>query len=429
MNKIYESLTINFDHIFVLILFLYPKKQIEINYFKRLIYLTIQALKNENLFLDDELLNDDLIYLISYEKYARYEDILHLAIKDKIVKKDEKFLEINKENLLNSYTHHTIRINNILRVILNEIQINEKIVEITNNLVLEKEKINNQNLLNFLKQQEDNEYENSYKRFKDKKEIKSKDIGKAKYFENKNEICVLTIHGFCSSPKEMEELSLYLFENGFDVISPRLAGHGIVAEELKNKLWQDWYKSVCRSIVIATLSYKKIFLVGFSTGGLLTLLSTKKCYEEFMGAVCINAALNLNDLRIHTLLPAVSFWNDFVELFNQKEYSKEYVENMPENPETNYSKHYISSVEQLSLLMKKIKNILHKVKKPLLIIQSKNDPIVSPSSAYEIFENIKSEKKDLKIIDSSKHVIIKGGNRQVCFEYINEFINEILENS
>ena len=37
MNKIYESLTINFDHIFILILFLYPKKSIEISYFKKLI--------------------------------------------------------------------------------------------------------------------------------------------------------------------------------------------------------------------------------------------------------------------------------------------------------------------------------------------------------------------------------------------------------
>ena len=117
MNKIYESITINFDHIFILILFLYPKKSIDINYFKRLIYLTIQEIKKENLYFDEDILKN-LIQLISYEKFELFEDVLKVAIKDKIIIIENNSYKINKENLLNSYTHHTIRINNILKVIL-----------------------------------------------------------------------------------------------------------------------------------------------------------------------------------------------------------------------------------------------------------------------------------------------------------------------
>ena len=79
MDEIYESLTINFDQIFILILFLYPKKSIEINYFKRLIYLSIQEIKNKNLSLDEDI-NKNLIQLISYEKFDKFDNVLSVAL-------------------------------------------------------------------------------------------------------------------------------------------------------------------------------------------------------------------------------------------------------------------------------------------------------------------------------------------------------------
>lgn len=88
MNKIYESLTINFDHIFTLILFLYPKKAINIEYFKRLIYITLFKIKEHNLFYDESIY-EDLIYLISYEKHKFFDEILEIAIKNKIIINDD----------------------------------------------------------------------------------------------------------------------------------------------------------------------------------------------------------------------------------------------------------------------------------------------------------------------------------------------------
>ena len=422
MNKIYESLSINFDHIFVLILFLYPKKEIEIEYFKRLIYITIFKIKEKNIFCDEEI-NKDLIYLISYEKYKLFDEILQIAINDNILTTDEinchKY-KINKKNLLNSFTHHTIRLKNILRVILNEVLIQEEVVNIVKNLISNNEELNNKILLEILKYEEDVEFESSYKKFEKHKEIKEKEIGKHKYFENKNSnSCVIAIHGFSSAPKEMEKLALFLNNNGFNVQTPRLDGHGTVCEDLKDKVWQDWYKSVSRSIIIASLQYKKVFVIGFSTGGLLALLSTKKQYKEFVSLICINAALHLNDMRIKTLLPAITFWNDVVKYFTEEKYTKEYVENLPENPQINYHKHYIDSIEQLNLLMNKTKKILPKIKKPILIIQSKDDPVVNPSSAHEIFEKINSRHKTLKIIESQKHVIVTEDNEELFYSILN----------
>ncbi|MDX9960236.1 MAG: alpha/beta fold hydrolase [Aliarcobacter sp.] len=426
MNKIYESLTISFDHIFTLILFLFPKEEIELEYFKRLIYIVFSKIKEKNLPYDESI-NKDLIYLISYEKFEAFDDILKVAIKDNILQIHEIHCDrylINKEVLANSFTHHTIRLKNILRVILNEILAQDDIVNMVKDLLLKKEFENNIELAEILKFEEKEEFENSYEKFKDNKDIKAKDIGTTNYFENINSnSCVIVVHGFSSAPKEMQNLALFLNENNFNVITPRLSGHGTVPEDLKTKTWQDWYKSVSRSITIASLQYKKVYIIGFSTGGLLALLSTKKQYKEFVSLVCINAALHLNDLRIKTLLPAISFWNDIVKVFNENKYAKEYIDNFPENPQINYNKHYVSSIEQLSLLMDKIKKNLHKIKKPILIIQGKDDPVVNPSSAHEIYEKIESRFKKLKMINSSKHVIVNE-NTDGLYDYILSFINE-----
>ncbi len=424
MNYIYESLTISFDHVFALILHLYPKNEINIEYFKRLIYMVIHKIKEAKLFYDEEI-DKDLIYLISYEKFKLFDNILEIAINTQIITIEENAYLINKEKLLDSHTHNTIRLKNILRVVLNEILINEKVVNIIQTLLSKDENENNSQLVNILKNEENEEFEFAYEKSKDYENIKAKEIGKTKYFDiDKAKNCVIAIHGFSSSPKEVEQLALFLNENNLSVHTPRLAGHGIVPEELKEKKWEDWYKSVSRAIVIASLQYKKIYIVGFSTGGLLALLSTKKYYKEFVGLVCINAALHLNDLRIKTLVPAISFWNDIVKVFGENDYTKEYVDNFPENPEINYNKHYIDAIEQLSLLMKRTRKSLHKIRKPILIIQGKDDPIVNPSSAHEIYENIESRYKSLKIIDASNHVIIIGEKTKELFTDILDFISQ-----
>lgn len=424
MNKIYESLTINFDHIFILVLSLYPKEQLDLNHFKRLIYLTIEKIKKEILYLDEEI-DKDLVYLISYEKYKKFEEVLELAIKDNIIKIQNDLYFIEKKILLNSHTHHTIRLKNILKVILNEIQINEKVTNIVKTLCNKKNDEIDLELLLLLIEEEKQEFEQDYKIASNNKDLKAKDIGQAFHLFNKDSnTCVITIHGFSSTPKEVEQLAKFLNTKDLNVYAPRLAGHGTIPEDLKNTLWQDWYKSVSRAITIASLQYEKVYVLGFSTGGLLALLSTKKCFVEFQGIICINAALHLNDIRIKTLLPALSFWNDIVKAFNEDEYAKEYVENIAENPEINYDKFYIDAIEQLNILMHKTQKNLEKIKSPILIIQSKDDPVVNPSSAYEIYEKIQSENKTIKIIDSSKHVIIKGKKTKELYNLIYKFINK-----
>lgn len=426
MNTIYKSLTINFDHIFLLILYLHPKKRINIRHFKRIIYLTINKLKHRNFFLDDDI-DKDLIYLISYEEYPQFEEILQIAIKNGILLVENEELLINRQKFLNNHTHHTIRIKNILKVILNEILVNEDVVEIVKNYTSSSKDKINKKIVKFLNKQQNNSFKTSHHKFAGFADSKPYEIGKNRYLDNpESDTCIITIHGFSSAPKEVEQLSLYLYEKGFSVYSPRLDGHGTSPKDLKDKEWEDWYKSVCEAISIASIKYRKIFLVGFSTGGLLALLSANKKYFLFNGIVCINAALNLKDIRVKTLLPAISVWNDLVKNFSENKFTKDYIKNNAENPDINYDKFYVETIEELSLLMKATRKKLKHIKEPCLIIQAKDDPVVNASSAYEIHEKIQSKHKEIEIIDAENHVIVKGEHTEELYEKILKFINKNL---
>jgi len=63
----------------------------------------------------------------------------------------------------------------------------------------------------------------------------------------------------------------------------------------------------------------------------------------------------------------------------------EFVENVPENPDINYTRNPVSGSNELEKLMKQVGDQLKNVKGPALIIQGSDDPVVNPVSGLENF--------------------------------------------
>ena len=74
----------------------------------------------------------------------------------------------------------------------------------------------NQEIAQILQNQERLEFEFDYRHFSQEEDVKPKEIGQPFLLEkDSHDTCVITIHGFSSAPKEVEQLSLYLFAKGF----------------------------------------------------------------------------------------------------------------------------------------------------------------------------------------------------------------------
>ena len=82
---------------------------------------------------------------------------------------------------------------------------------------------------------------------------------------------VVMMHGLTDSPWFMRKLGEILYEQGYNVISLLLPGHGTKPEDLLTVTKQQWQQEVDRGLNIAAGLGERISLAGFSTGGALSL--------------------------------------------------------------------------------------------------------------------------------------------------------------
>jgi esterase/lipase/1-acyl-sn-glycerol-3-phosphate acyltransferase len=434
MEKVYSDVQINFDHIFVASLIHCSQSRIKISDLKRIIYYSaILIAKIKKYRLNSSVFEENIVKIFADEDFFEFDSVFNLAIKQNLIKKiAEDEIEIFKNFLNKEFDFHQIRIENTLQVILREFFL----LENANSVVKRVSAFNKEELQKIvfkniyeadLKIFDKNYLENFDKNFSKDKSIGSplflgNDVKSVKKIQN---FGVVLVHGYKSAPKEVEDLAKFLNGYGIKTYSVRLKGHGTSPSDLKNYSWFDWYEAVQRGYCALGNICSNIAIVGFSTGGLLSLLtaSQKKSLNKLVGIVSINSALKLRDIK-SKMIPGINLWNELLEKFNLEKGRMEFIDDVPENPHINYSRNYIKGVYELEKLMILCENNLHKISLPTLIIQSKKDPVVNPISGKIIFDKIKSQQKKLVEMDFENHVIITSKNKELVFQEIINFFNQ-----
>jgi len=432
MAAVYKNVLINFDHIFALALEYYADDLIGSNELKRAIFLAARDVILLNKFNVHHSITDELFKLLTDECDPWYDSSLSLALDQKVLSQvEDELYQINRDAFKDEHDFHTIRIKNTLRVILNEIalfpevskSVQDNLCSIKDNVCKSSHRVKEE-VFKVIYDRDYKNYVKSYNRFYSVVLSKPKEIGRP--FVLYNPVFsngVVLSHGYKSSPSEVKELAHYLHQQGINVYAVRLEGHGTVSEDLRDRTWEEWYDSFNRGFAAMRQVSTKLYLVGFSTGGLLAMLATARKSNKIDGLVVINAALELQDIRVNYLIPTLNKMNDLLSIFHA---DLEYVETEPEYPEFNYRRNYIKSLEQLRLLMDKCRSILPSITTPTLILQADKDPVVKPESANKIFEKICSEDKALEMFDFSRHVITVGQENEMVFKSISGFIDRLL---
>lgn len=433
MEEIYNDAQINFDHLFCAALRHISDKEVAISHLKRIIYLSAAMIRKSGKYrINNSIKEENICKIFNDEPFEEFDSIFNLAVKLKEIEitQDEKII-ISRSIFNRQSDFHKIRLENTLQVIANEFAL----LEVADNIVKRNCKIPYQELKNrifddLIKKDLDI-FDHDYQIYFDKNFSKNREIGRPYYLPCNikaaakiKKIGILICHGYKSSPKEVEALARFFNGFGFKVYAVRLKGHGTSPVNLKDTTWRDWYDSVQRGYAILRTNCSKVILVGFSTGGLLSLVTAAKKKNGLLGVVSINAALKLKDIRAR-MVPGINIWNEMLEKLHIDAGKFEYVDDKPENPNINYSRNYLKGVEQLEKLMHKCSDLLGDVSVPTLIIQAKNDPVVNPQSAEIIYEKIKSNKKMIFRPDFDNHVIINGERKEEVFNMIKEFLHKM----
>lgn len=428
MGEIYTKTQINLDHLFAAILYFYPLENIKISCFKNLIYLSAGTIRNLKKYRIHPILLEEHIYkILCDEKCEEFDSAIMLAEMLGILTKntDKQCYIINKNQLNKEYGFNDIRLENTLQVIVNEFFLLEGACNVIKKNVILSEVDIARRSFNYLFNKDLEIFNHDYNLYYNPTLSRPKNIGTPSFLDGVLNQGILLIHGYLSAPKEVEDAAKYFHKLGFKTYCVRLRGHGTVPVNMEDVSWQDWYDSVNRGYAALNTVCSRIFIIGFSTGGLLALLAAVKKSNNLAGVACINPALRINDIRAKMVF-GVNIWNNLLEKFKIEKGQLRYVDNnCSENPDINYSRNYLHGVEQLELLINICEYELKNVNCPTLLIQSKHDPIVNPKSATIILDKIQSMNKELIEIESDKHIIIRGKGSEIIFAKIRDFLQKI----
>ena len=239
--------------------------------------------------------------------------------------------------------------------------------------------------------------------------------------ENGSRFGVLLIHGFLASPAEVLPLAEKLHGEGHTVLGVRLKGHGTSPWDLRERNWTDWYASVERGLNILQGLCERICVVGFSTGGALSLLLAARQSQQVIGAAAVCAPLKFRNKNMR-FVPLMHGANRVVKWLSKYEGLMPFRPNESEHPHINYRNMPIRGLYELTRLAARLKAELHDIECPVSIVQSSGDRVVDPVSATMIYDALAIETKEIHWIESERHGILNeniGGTHDILIDFVN----------
>jgi carboxylesterase len=233
----------------------------------------------------------------------------------------------------------------------------------------------------------------------------------------------LLIHGFTGTPKEMRWMGEFLNQQGYTCLGIRLAGHATDPEDMIRSNWTDWTASVEDGYALLRCISDRIFFIGLSMGGILSLLLSTRL--DVRGVVSLSTPYKLPEdprLRhvdwISRMIPYMpksseepgSSWFD-------KDAWKDHL-SYPQNP--------VRSIGQLNRLLGEMRLALPEVRVPVLLVHSKDDHYVLPDNMELLYTDLVNASDKTKLyVTESGHVLTRDAARPRVFQAALEFIQRI----
>lgn len=227
---------------------------------------------------------------------------------------------------------------------------------------------------------------------------------------------VLLIHGFTGSPAELLLLGKFLNRAGYTVLGVRLAGHGTSELDLMRTTKDDWFYSVLDAYSVLSSLCDKIFVIGHSMGGLLTLKLPQ--FRKVDKIVTLAAPMFIDESLPLKDLPPRSECRNFCHMKQPR-----MLKNVPPAVNKVYRKMPYICVHELLDLMDEVKILLPKITTPILIMHGEEDHTATPYSALFIYEKISSADKKKIFVPNCGHLLPLNDSRYFVFVEVMKFLN------
>ncbi len=193
----------------------------------------------------------------------------------------------------------------------------------------------------------------------------------------------------------------YLAEEGFSVLGVRLAGHATKPEDMIRTRYTDWMHSVEDGYHLLKGTVDRVFLIGLSMGGALSLLMASKL--DVSGVFVMSAPYGLNDSRIKY----TKFLSKFISYIPKRkgEPGATWVDKEAWRTQISYPENPLRSVTELAKMLKEMQAVLPKIDVPVQLVHSRNDTYVLGENMEKIYADLGTEDKEMIWVTESGHVI------------------------
>jgi carboxylesterase len=245
---------------------------------------------------------------------------------------------------------------------------------------------------------------------------------------------ILLLHGFEGSPFEMKELGEHLNNIGYTISIPLLPGHGTSIDDLVQTDFNDWYEYVEDHYLKLSQKCQRVYLIGLSIGGLLSL----KLAEKFEPAAIITLSAPVFFNRYYNGKWVITdfrlFFSGLLALFIKKIPIKR-KENKDICPWEGYEDYLaVNCLHSIKLHMHAIRKNLYRINSPICLLHAQNDSTVIIENFYYILYSVNSKEKrafSFRIPNelSTNHILTTNTFvKDRVFSYIFQFIQDCEHN-
>ncbi|WP_022668659.1 alpha/beta fold hydrolase [Desulfospira joergensenii] len=437
MSSVYSMITLNHDHVMACILKHLPYREngFDVYEFKAKVYYAIAGLRQKKVCHFSDHLNLNQIHLLTDDRFKKISEFLDLALATGVIQKDGIRMIKNQARFFQASNFHSIRSENPILVMANEVEPVGEVEDFLKTIARKSGPEIMEAVGHGIRAKIQEDFTRDYADHFMEGESKKKRIGRPLFMDMREDRAggqpdghgkerpgILLIHGYMAAPEEMKQFAQFLHENGFTVFAPRLRGHGTSPEDLARTTYEQWMESAEEAYVALRHTCTQTFIGGFSTGaGLALELATR--VEDFQAVFAVAPPMRLNDLGAY-FVPAIDTWNSMIRKMKLGAIAKEFISNNPENPRINYKRNPIAGIRQLEKLMVQLEPKLKTLEKPVLVAQSRKDPVVSTRGTGKLFQLIGSPFKEYYLFDYDRHGILNGKDSNRVFQAILNFIRE-----
>lgn len=232
------------------------------------------------------------------------------------------------------------------------------------------------------------------------------------FIKNLEKRAVLIIHGFAGGTYDQELLANNLELEGFDVYTFTLPGHE--KSFLKKVTRQEWIDECKYQIErLINHNYKEIYLIGHSMGGVLASYLAAN-YKEVKKLVLAAPAFKY-----------LTFDEENFELFNALKNSPQVLKDYKKQDVIPRLIQFSSSVaKEFMKFVEENQDLPSKISVPTFIIQGSKDKIVPIISSEYVYDNLKSKKKRILLVDGVTHDLFRSKEIEHLTNEIKEFLNK-----